>query len=86
MSYPSQGPHASIPEEIAPFLKYSRQVATAIARNESMVGIMKPLFNRMLKKHPEIQETLNDERYHHLVPPRSTTNGGAMAEKSRVIS
>ena len=52
MSYPT------IPEEIAPFLKYSRQVATAIARNESMVGIMKPLFNRMVKKHPEIQETL----------------------------
>lgn len=52
MNYPE------IPEEIEPFLKYSRQVACAIVKDEDMLGIMKPLYGRMVSKHPEIEETL----------------------------
>ena len=52
MSYPS------IPEEIEPFLKYSRQVATAITKNESMLNLMIPVYGRLVKKYPEMEDSL----------------------------
>jgi hypothetical protein len=59
--------YPDIPEEIQPFLKYSRTVATAIAKNQSMVGVMKPLFRHMVKEHPEMKETLKDLTFDRIV-------------------
>jgi len=59
--------YPDIPEEIQPFLKYSRTVATAIAKNQSMVGIMKPLFRCMVKEHPEMKDTLKGLSFDRIV-------------------
>ena len=52
--------YPEIPPEIEPFLNYSRQVATAIAKNQSMVKLMKGIFRKEVERHPEIRETLKN--------------------------
>jgi hypothetical protein len=52
------GKYPEVPPEIEPFLKYSRQVATAIVKGQSMAALMSTFFGKEVRKHPEILETL----------------------------
>ena len=50
--------YPDVPPEVEPFLKYSRQVAAAIVKDQSMAELMKTFFRKEVKRHPEILETL----------------------------
>jgi len=55
--------YPEIPAEIRPFLKHARAVATAIAKDQSMVQLMKTVYRQQVKRNPEIRGVLSTLTY-----------------------